>query len=129
MKRSVWTLTAVVCLVVLVALPVLAAGPNVSKRVLGEGDGKAVVLLRVTASGQDIYGVNIKDASGSISDIVAPKGWVGITSGDDVIFRTGGKPIKAGSSMSFRIVTSNKDGALSVSFRDNRSAVGESKSL
>jgi hypothetical protein len=82
----------------LAALPVLAAGPSVSKRVMGEGGGEAVVLVRVIASDQDVYGVTIKDASASITDIAAPKGWVGISSGRDVIFRTGGSQMKGGPS-------------------------------
>jgi hypothetical protein len=83
----------------------------------------------VTAANQDIYGITIKDASGSIGDIAAPKGWVGISSGRDVIFRTGGSPIKAGSSLSFRLLTSNQDGELTVSFRDSKTLIGKSKTL
>jgi hypothetical protein len=112
-----------------VAAPALAADPGASKSVLGEDGGKAVVVVKVTARGQDIYGVTIKDASGSIADIIAPKGWVGISSGRDVIFRTGGSPIKAGSSTSFRLYTSNEDAELTVSFRDQKSLIGASKTL
>jgi hypothetical protein len=129
MKRSVCTVALVALLAAALALPVLAAGPTASKSVLGEDGGKAVVLIRVSAANQDIYGVTIKDASGSIEDIVAPKGWVGISSGRDVIFRTDEKPIKAGASLSFRLYTRNADGELSVSFRDARSLVGQSKTL
>lgn len=129
MKRSVWTIAIVALVGAALVAPVLAAGPNVSKSVLGEDGGKAVVVVRVTATNQDIYGVTVKDASGSIVDIIAPKGWVGISSGRDVIFRTGGSPIKAGTSVSFRLYTSNEDGELTVSFRDKRSLVGSSKTL
>jgi hypothetical protein len=114
---------------VLIALPVLAAGPSVTKSVLGSDNGTSVVLLRVKASNQAVYGVVVKDASGSISDIVAPKGWVGITSGSDVLFRTGSKPIRAGSSLSFRLFTTNEDGALTVHFKDEQSPIGSGKTL
>ncbi len=129
MKRSVWTIAIIALVGVALALPVLAAGPSVTKSVLGEDGGKAVVLVRVTAANQDIYGITIKDASGSIADIAAPRGWVGISSGRDVIFRTGGSPIKAGSSLSFRLQTSNQDGELTVSFRDSKTLIGKSKTL
>jgi hypothetical protein len=114
---------------VALAVPALAASPGASKSVLGDDGGKSVVVVKVTATSDDIYGVTIKDASGSIADIVAPKGWVGISSGRDVIFRTGGSPIKAGSSVSFRLYTSNESGELTVSFRDQKSLIGMSKTL
>lgn len=128
MKRSIRTLTMLI-VVALVALPVLAASPNATKSVEGREDGMSVLAIRVTASSDAIYGVNIKDASGSITDIRAPKGWVGITSGTDVIFRTGEKPIRAGSSLTFKLHTTNEDGELSISFRDKDSPVGSGKNI
>jgi hypothetical protein len=128
MKRSLWTLT-LTALVALIALPVLAAGPSATKSVGSSEDGTAVVEIRVTASGQSVYGINIKDASGSIKDIVAPEGWVGISSGSDVIFRTGEKPIRSGSSLIFRLHTTNGDASLSVSFRDEQSPIGSAARL
>lgn len=129
MKRSVWTIALVALIGAALAAPALAADPTASKSLLGEDGGKAVVVVNVTARSQDVYGVTIKDASGSIADIIAPKGWVGISSGRDVIFRTGNSPIKAGSSMSFRLYTSNEDAELTVSFRDQKSLIGASKTL
>ena len=129
MKRSFWTIHLAICLAIVLTVPALAAGPNVSKRVSSVADGSAVVVVNVTATDGPIYGVTIKQASGSIKDIVAPKGWVGISSGKNVIFRTGGQPIQTGTSASFRLVTTNRDASLSVSFRDERSTVGDSKSL
>lgn len=129
MKRSVWTIAIVALLGAALALPAFAAGPSATKTVLGEDAGSSVVLVRVTAAGDDIYGITVKDASASITDIVAPKGWVGVSSGRDVIFRTGGSPIKAGTSLSFRLYTSNETAALTVSFRDQKSLIGPSKSL
>ncbi len=128
MKRSLWTLT-VAAVAIIIAIPALAAGPNATKSVKGSDDGVSVVLIRVTASGDAVYGVTIKDASGSIKDIVAPRGWVGISSGTDVIFRTGEKPIKSGNSLTFRLHTTNEDGSLSISFRDDTSPIGDSTSL
>lgn len=128
MKRSLRTL-ALTTLVALIALPVLAAGPKATKSVGGSEDGTAVVDVRVTAAGESVYGVTIKDASGSIKDIAAPEGWVGISSGSDVIFRTGEKPIRAGSSLTFRLLTTNEGGSLSISFRDKKSPIGSTQSL
>jgi len=121
-----------VCILALVALaagPVLAASPSATKSVLADDGSSAVVVVRVTAAGNDVYGVTIKDASASIGDIVAPKGWVGISSGRDVIFRTDSNPIKAGASLEFRLSTTNAGAELSVTFRDNRSAIGSSKTI
>jgi hypothetical protein len=120
---------ALTTLVALIALPVLAAGPKATKSVGGSEDGTAVVDVRVTAAGESVYGVTIKDASGSIKDIAAPEGWVGISSGSDVIFRTGEKPIRAGSSLTFRLLTTNEGGSLSISFRDKKSPIGSTQSL
>jgi len=128
MKRSLGTL-ALIVVAVLVALPVLAAGPTVTKSVTSSEDGVSVVVIRVTASGESVYGINITDASGSIKDIIAPKGWIGISSGSDVMFRTGEKPIRAGSSLVFRLVTTNEQGGLSITFRDVNSAIGSGKTL
>ena len=128
MKRSLRTL-ALTTLVALIALPVFAAGPNATKSVGGSEDGTAVVEIRVTAAGESIYGVTIKDASGSIKDISAPDGWVGISSGTDVIFRTGEKPIRAGSSLTFRLLSTNEGGSLSISFRDKKIPIGSTQSL
>ncbi len=72
MKRSLGTL-ALIVVAVLVALPVLAAGPTVTKSVTSSEDGVSVVVIRVSASGETVYGINITDASGSIKDIIAPK--------------------------------------------------------
>jgi len=129
MKRSVGIFALVAIVATALALPVLAAGPNVTKSVLGDDGGNAVVVVRVAATSDDIYGVTIKDASASIGDIVAPKGWVGISSGRDVIFRTDDSPIKAGSSAAFRLTTTNAGAELSVSFRDSKSLIGQSKTL
>lgn len=129
MKRSLRTVVIAITLGVVIALPVLAAGPGVTKNVLGSENGTSVVLLRVTASNRAIYGVTVKDASGSISDIVAPKGWVGISSGSDVLFRTDSNPIGAGKSLSFRLYTTNDDGELTVHFKDADSTIGSGKTL
>jgi hypothetical protein len=123
MKRSLWTLT-LIALAVLVAVPVVAAGPTVSRSVSGTEDGVSLVEIRITASGESVYAVKIKDASGSIKDILAPKGWVGISSGGDVLFRTGSKPIRSGSSLIFRLKTTNETGGLSFSFLDENGVIG-----
>lgn len=130
MKRSIWTVAlCAACVIAVLSLPVWAAGPNVSKNIVGEEDGVTTVVLRVAASSDNVYGVTIKDKSGSVADIYAPKGWVGISSGDHIIFRTDEKPIKAGSSMTFRILTTKKDASLSVSFRDSEGPLGQAQNI
>jgi len=129
MKRSLFLVSLVAVLALALTYPALAASPSAAKRVLADDGGAAVVLVRVSASAESVYGVTIKDASGSIKDIVAPEGWVGVSSGSNVIFRTSSKPIKAGTTLGFRLVTSNKDAGLTVSFRDDVSAIGTSTKI
>ena len=105
------------------AAPVLAADPVISKSIFAEADGETVLLVQVRAANQEIYGINLVDETGSVTDIVSPKGWVGISSGDRVIFRTGDKPIGAGETVVFRIVTTNKAAPLGLTFRDKESPI------
>lgn len=130
MKRSTLTITLAAVLALALTIPALAASPTVSKTVLGESvDGTTVLVISVKATDHTIFGVDILDASGSVTDVIAPKGWVGITDGGDVQFRTGEKPISAGNSLSFRVVTTNRNATLKVSFKDAKTTVGESKTL
>ena len=115
MKRSIFSIALAAVLAVALVLP-LDAAPTVSKRVVDE-DGKTVVLVRVAASEFSVYGVDIE--GGSIEDLKAPKGWVGITSGSRTIFRTGGDPVKSGTSMTFRLYMTDTDAKLAVTFRDD----------
>ncbi|MFQ5511696.1 MAG: hypothetical protein ACE5EO_07595 [Candidatus Krumholzibacteriia bacterium] len=116
-------------LAVMASVPALAADPSVSKTVLTNQGEAAVVILNVTARGRAVYGVTIVDATESVDDIVAPKGWVGIASGERVTFRTLENPIASGSSLAFRVVTRNAETGLAVTFRDSKSAFGSKKSL
>ncbi len=122
-------LSVISLLLILFALPLLASPPGVSKSVLA-GDGtEAVVVVRIAATTHDIYGITILDESGSIVDIISPKGWCGIATADRILFGTDDRPIKAGSSKSFRIVTKNKDASLLISFRDKDSSIGKTKTI
>jgi len=129
MKRSRLPILLGMLVVVALVGASAAAGPTVSKRVLGEAEGAAVLVIQVTATEGSIYGVTIEDASGSMYDVVAPKGWVGITSGGKTLFRTDAKPIAAGSRLAFRVLTTNKDAGLTVTFHDAVSVVGVAQAL
>ncbi len=128
MKRSIWTVALTFVVAAMVTSAALAT-PRVTKRVVGDADGSSVVVLRVTATDGAIYGINVTDASGSIKSIAAPKGWVGIATSDGAMFRTGETPIQNGKTVSFRVHTTNADGNLKVSFRDETSAMGSPKDL
>lgn len=97
------------------------AEPTVKRSVVADVGGTAVVELSVSASGRAIHAIMIEDTSGSVEDVLAPEGWVGLTSGDKTLFR-GTKPISSGHSLSFRIVTTNKDAGLTVTFSDDEMA-------
>lgn len=107
------------------AAPATAADPQASKRVMTDADGSSVVLVNVVATSREIYAISINDASSSIEDIVAPNGWVGISSGDRVLFRTGDSPITPGKSVTFRIVTKNSNASLGIVFSDAKTAFGK----
>jgi hypothetical protein len=102
----------------LLSLPVFSAGPTVTKSVVAADDASSVVVVRVTASGSSIYSITITDDSGSIEDIVSPKGWSGVASEGQIVFATVDHPIASGSSKSFRIVTTNANAGLSVRLCD-----------
>jgi len=116
-------------LTLLLFQPALAADPSVSKRVITSGEGMGVMIVTVTAADRAVYGITINDPSGSFDDLTVPDGWAGVASGDKIVLRTIDKPIKAGSSAAFRIVTGNTGASLSLMFRDNKSAFGGKVSL
>ena len=120
--RFTLTMLVVVALGLTLAVPATAADPQASKRVMTDADGSSVVLINVVATSREIYAISIADASSSIEDIIAPNGWVGISSGDRVLFRTGDSPITPGSSVTFRLVTKNSNASLGVVFSDAKTA-------
>jgi hypothetical protein len=110
-------------LLVLAAAPAWAQGPTAKKVVTGMEDGVTTLAITVASAGDEVYGVNIKGAK--LEDIRAPKGWVGISSGSSVMFRTGENPVKSGNSLAFKILTTDPSAALSVSFRGKDDALGQ----
>jgi len=118
MKKLCTALVLGAVAVLLLGLPVFAAGPSVTKSVAAADDASSVLVVRVGAGGQSIYSITVTDDSGSILDIVSPKGWSGVASEGLIVFATVDQPIAPGSSKLFRIVTSNPDAGLSVSMRD-----------
>jgi len=124
MKRSFLILVALVAAVVVV--PAWAAGPTATKAVAGEDEG--ISTLRVTvASSDEVYAVIISGAA--VDDIRAPKGWVGVASGNHVMFRTGENPVKAGNTLSFKILTTEPTAALKISFRGKEDPIGSPVNL
>ena len=118
MKKLVMALVIGALIGLSVGLPVFSANPNVTKSVVASDDATAVIVVRVTSSGQSIYGITITDDSASIEDIVSPKGWSGLASDGHIVFATVDHPITSGSSKLFRIVSTNANAAFSVSLRD-----------
>ena len=129
MSRILSTLVVVAALIALLAGAGLSAEPAVSKRVMTEDDGTAVIVIEVSASDRPIYGITVVDASASVTDIVAPKGWAGISSGDRVVFSTVDKPVEVGGSVVFRLVTSNKAAPLRFTFRDAKSLIHSGQTI
>lgn len=125
MKRSM-TLVLVL-LGIAISVPAWADSPTAAKAVAGEEAGKTTIAVTVTSNTNDVYGVTISGAR--IDDIRAPKGWVGIASGNSVMFRTGENPVKSGNSLAFRLVTSDAAAGLTVSFRGKDDPVGKPMTL
>jgi hypothetical protein len=117
----------VVIMLVLAAAPAWAQGPEAAKAVAGAEDGVTTLSITVTSKADEVYGVNIKGAR--LEDIRAPKGWVGISSGSSVIFRTGENPVKSGNTLAFKIATTEPSAALTVSFRGKDDAIGQPVNL
>jgi len=123
MIRTISTLVIVASLAVLTTVPAVASEPVVSKRVMTEDNGTAVLVVEISATADAIYGVTLVDETGSVTDVFAPKGWAGISSGDRVLFSTVDSPVEAGATVVFRLVTTNKSAPLRVTFRDAKSLI------
>lgn len=124
MKRSYGF---VLLLLVLAAAPAWADTPTAAKAVTGMEDGVTTLAITVASKGDDVYGVNIKGAR--LEDIRAPKGWVGISSGSSVMFRTGENPVKTGNTLAFKILTTEPSAGLTVSFRGKDDSIGQPVNL
>ena len=117
MKRSILILLALF----VAAAPAWAAGPTASNAVKAESDGITTLAVNVTSS-EEVFAVTITGAA--IDDVRAPKGWVGVASGNHVMFMTGENPVKSGNTLAFKIMTTEPSAALKVSFRGKEDAIG-----
>jgi hypothetical protein len=117
MKRSILILLALF----VAAAPAWAAGPTASKAVKAESDGITTLAVNVTSS-EEVFAVTITGAA--IDDVRAPKGWVGVASGNHVMFMTGENPVKSGNTLAFKIMTTEPSAALKVSFRGKEDPIG-----
>jgi hypothetical protein len=120
MKRSI--LVTLALIVVVAALPAWAAGPSATKAIAGEDSGVSTLYVTVTCGDDEVYAVTISGAA--VDDIKAPKGWVGIASGNHVMFRTGDNPVKTGNTLAFKILTTEPSASLKVSFRGKEDPIG-----
>ena len=122
MKRSILILLALF----VAAAPAWAAGPKATKAVKAESEGVTTLAITVS-SGEEVYAVTISGAA--IEDVRAPKGWVGVASGNHVMFMTDSHPVTAGTSLSFKILTTEPSAALKVSFRGKEDPIGSPLSI
>ena len=72
MKKLSTALLVIVAIGVFVCVPGFSASSTITKSIVASDDASSVVVLRVSASGQSIYGITITDDTGSIEDIVPP---------------------------------------------------------
>ena len=122
MKRSILMLIALF----VAAAPAWAAAPKATKAVKAESEG--VTTLAVTVSSdEEVYAVTISGAA--IDDVRAPKGWVGVASGNHVMFMTDENPVTSGRSLAFKILTTEPGASIKVSFRGKEDPIGSPVSL
>jgi len=124
MKRSISSLAAVLALAAIVAIPAYAAAPTATKTVVETANGVTTLLIKIS-SDQAVYGINVSTAANSIKDIYVPEGWVGIASDSEILFRTDTKPIRGGSTATFRVMTANEDASMSLIYRNQEKKIGE----
>jgi hypothetical protein len=117
MKRSL----LIVLVLCLAAAPAFAEGPKATKAVKAESEGITTLAVTVSSS-EDVYAVTITGAT--IDDVKAPKGWVGVASGNHVMFMTDANPVTSGHAIAFKIMTTEPSASLKVSFRGKEDAVG-----
>jgi hypothetical protein len=129
MKRLICAFVTLTVFSLVMIATALAAEPVVSKTVLTGDDDVSVVLINVRASDATIYGITVSDESGSIEDIIAPKGWVAIASDTEATFLTGDAPVTSERTVTFRVLRKNIGGSLVVRFRDAKSYLGSTKIL
>jgi len=125
MKRSVFLSLAVSALL----STTVAHAARVSRGLTTDKKGENVLVLKIAASNRAIYGVDIRDASGSVADIIAPKGWVGVAGNDRILFRTGARPIRTGATFTFRVYTADPSAKLTVRFRGPKAPFGSTRSI
>lgn len=128
MSRLNRILCLAVALSVVVALPALAATPTVTKKQTPAHGDNNMVLVTVTASGTDVYGVMLTGDAGSIEDIVAPEGWAGVSDGEIIAFHSVDTPIKSGKSLVFRILMKGS-GNLGAVFYDAKGIFGSADNI
>jgi hypothetical protein len=125
MKRSLFL--TFVAVAVVAAVPALAAGPAATKAVTGEEDGISTLAITVSSGSDEVYAVVISGAR--VDDVRAPKGWVGVASGNHVVFQTGANPVKSGNALAFKILTAEPSAAIKVSFRGKDDPIGKPMDL
>lgn len=129
MKKNLLASSIAILTLLILAVPAFAAGPSIHKSVLAGEDGTSVILLRISAGSSAIYGITVEDESGSIDDVIAPKGWCSIASDSKALFRTGDKPIKSGATLSLRIVSTSENVTFGVTFKDAKTQIGSKKTI
>jgi hypothetical protein len=121
MKR--FYLLSLFLVVAVVAAPAFAAGPSATKAVTAEAEGISTLFVTVSSAGEEVFAVTISGAN--LDDIRAPKGWVGVASGNHVVFRTGANPVKSGNSLAFKLLTTEPSASLTVSFQGKDDPIGQ----
>jgi hypothetical protein len=123
------SLTLSILMVAALAASLPAAGPRAAQRVLASQGDLQVVEVRVSGGGRSVYGIDLVARSGAIDDVVAPKGWVAIASGDRLVLRTQRKPLKPGQVLRFRVITTGGEPRFVLRYRDGKTLFGPAESL
>jgi len=122
-------LAMVTVAIAFIATAPAGAEPTATKKLVKQENDSSVLAIEVTASGKTVYSVTITDDTGSIIDVKAPKGWVGITSGERTLFRSNEKPIESGQKVVFKVVTTDSSAPLGVTYRGAKKPIGGKQTI
>jgi len=108
--RKLVIIPAAAILLALAGNAALAAGARIGRTVTPMEDGRFLIRIKVTSTGESIYGLRLVDPRSSIINVYAPREWCVVTDGEDLLARTGTGPVASGKSVEF-IIHSDTDEA------------------
>lgn len=108
-KQTATGAALLIVALLIASVPASVSAASVKKTVTAMEDGRYLITLRVTAGDASIYALKLDDPKAAIVDVYAPKGWVIVTDGEELLARTAGSPIKSGKTVEFILHSTSAD--------------------